>query len=76
MTLVSKYNTSNMQKFLHDIDRYFRILFPSDKHTTSVYENRFNFIPSTINDNKLNQDVSLSTSNYDDFKSNKCLSSC
>ena len=42
------------------------ILFPSDKHTTSIYENRFNFIPSTINKNI------LSNINNDDLKSNKC----
>jgi hypothetical protein len=56
----------------YDIDRYFKILFPSDKDTSSIYQNRFNFIPSTIDDDKLNKDISLSTSNYDDLKSNKC----
>jgi len=35
----------------YDIDRYFKILFPSDKYTSSIYQNRFNFIPTTINDN-------------------------
>lgn len=56
----------------YNIDRYLRILFPSDKYTSSIYENRFNFIPSTINDDKLNKDISLVTSDYDDLKSNKC----
>jgi len=45
---------------------FLSILFPSNKHTTSIYENRFNFIPSTIN-----KDISSSINN-DDLKSNKC----
>jgi hypothetical protein len=65
---VNKYTPNGF----YDIDRYFRILFPSDNYTSSIYENRFNFIPATINDNTLNNDISLSTSNYDDLKSNKC----
>ena len=35
----------------YDVDRFLRILFPSDKNTSSIYQNRFNFIPTTINDN-------------------------
>ena len=62
----------NTPNGFHDIDRFFKILFPSDKNTTSVYKNRFNFIPATINDNNLSNDISLSTVDYDDLKSNKC----
>jgi hypothetical protein len=62
----------NTPNGFYNIDRFLRILFPSNKHTSSIYENRFNFIPTTINDDKLNNDISLSTSNYDDLKSNNC----
>ena len=62
----------NTPNGFYEIDRFLRIFYPSDKSTTSIYENRFNFIPSTINDSNLNNDTSLSTSNYDDLKSNKC----
>jgi hypothetical protein len=71
----SYFNTvdENTPKNNSEIDRFFRILLPSDKYTSSIYENRFNFIPATINDNKnLNKDISLSTNFYDDIKSNKC----
>ncbi len=56
----------------YNIDNFYRILFPSNNNTTSIYKNRFEFIPVTINDNKLSNDDSLSTSNYDELKSNKC----
>ena len=62
----------NTPNGFYDVDRFLRILFPSDKNTSSIYKNRFDFIPATINNNKLNKDISLSTSNYNDLKSNKC----
>jgi hypothetical protein len=71
----SYFNTvdENTPKSYSEIDRFFRILFSSDKNTSSIYENRFNFIPATIDDKtKLNNDVSLTTNFYDDIKSNKC----
>ena len=64
----------NSPKGFLDIDRFVRIFFPSDKNTSSIYKNRFDFIPVTINymSEKLNNDISLNTSNYDDLKSDKC----
>ena len=57
----------NTPNGFYDVDKFLRILFPSDKHTLSIFKNRFEFIPVTINNNKLNKDISLSTSNYDDL---------
>lgn len=62
----------NRPNGFYDVDRFLRILFPSDKHTTSIYQNRFDFIPATVNNDDLSKDFSLSTSTYDNLKSNKC----
>ena len=51
----------------YDIDRFLKILFSSDEYTSSIYQNRFNFIPTTIN-NDLNND----NLNYNKLKNNKC----
>ena len=60
--------SSNTPKSFNNINSYYRILFPSTSNTTSIYENRFNFIPSTMNDDKkLNKD-----NNYDELRSNSC----
>jgi hypothetical protein len=43
----------NTPKSYNDSDNFLRISLPSNKNTTSIYQNRFSFIPVTINDNKL-----------------------
>ena len=45
--------TNNTPKSFLNLDSYYGINFPSDTNTTSIYQNRFSFIPVTINDNKL-----------------------
>lgn len=64
-------NDSTPKSYLN-LDNFFRIFFPSDKYTSSIYQNRFNFIPTTINDKTLDNDDNLSTNYYNDFKSNNC----
>jgi hypothetical protein len=74
--LVNKENfnpvNENTPKSFIDIDYFYRILFPTNINTTSIYENRFNFIPITINEKKLNDDISNFNKNYQELKSNKC----
>jgi hypothetical protein len=43
------------------------IYFPSDKHTNSIYKNRINLIPITINNKNFDNQL-----NNDNLKSNKC----
>jgi len=65
--------TLTTPKSFNNLDSFFRINnFNSTINTTSIFENRFNFIPTTINDAKLASDTNLATNNYDEIKSNKC----
>jgi len=65
--------TLTTPKSFNNLDSFFRINnFNSNINTTSIYENRFNFIPTTINDTSLSTDINLTTNNYDQIKSNKC----
>lgn len=54
----------NYNELFYSINNEMNISYPSNKHTTSIYENRFKFIPVTINKNIL--------FNYNDLKSDKC----
>lgn len=55
----------NTPKNYYNFDNYFNILLPSNNNTTSIYENRINLIPSTIN-------KSMPNNNFNKIKSNKC----
>tara|TARA_B110000971_G_C20011926_1_gene502004 strand:- start:482 stop:1063 length:582 start_codon:yes stop_codon:yes gene_type:complete len=72
ITNKESFNPSNTPKSFIDTDLFYRIFLPGSSNTTSIYENRFGFIPTTINDNKLNNDNSYFVKNYDELKSNKC----
>ena len=62
MTLVSKYNTSNMQKFLHDIDRYFIGGDDWLKRMYSTTHNDTNYPPYNVvreNDTQIKLEVAV-----------------
>jgi hypothetical protein len=60
--------TLTTPKSFINLDPYYTINnFNSNINTTSIYENRFNFIPTTINDKNL-----VSNIDSDQIKSNKC----
>lgn len=65
------YNINTPKSFINS-DNFFRISLQSNKNTTSIYQNRFSFIPVTINDDKLSNDNNNIVTNYDEIKSNKC----
>jgi hypothetical protein len=68
--------TDNTPKSFLDLDNYYNINFnvAGLKNTTSIYQNRFNFIPTTYADNKirLDNDMNVYNTTYDEIKSNKC----
>lgn len=67
------FNPIDTPKSFIDTDLFYRIFLPGSSNTTSIYENRFGFIPTTINDNKkLSTDNNHFAKNYDMIKSNKC----
>lgn len=67
------FNPINTPKSFIDTDLFHKISLPGSSNTTSIYENRFGFIPTTINDNKtLNNDNNHFVKNYDELISNKC----
>jgi len=73
----SYFNTvtsSTPKSFIKNKD-YYTINFSNNANTdttTSIYENRFNLIPTTINDNTLDKNNGQYNNSYIELRSNKC----
>lgn len=63
-TIFNPVNENTPNAYYTDDNKFTKIIFPSNENTLSIYQNRFNFIPVTVN-KKLNN-------NDNQLKSNKC----
>jgi hypothetical protein len=70
------FNPNSPQAIINNIDNYQRISLPDTTiNTNSIYQNRVNLIPTTINDSTLSNNNSLINFNYTQLnqeKNSKC----